>query len=314
MLEHQPTSIYEIEEWLKAAATKEVKPYRLELPYNPKEQDKHKVANLIISGANSQGIDFSYAMDKWLDWLLEIFNVDKIWDKSFDENLNKQAQDNPSWFEALSRWLYEIQIGKTLDFFGMVYESEFLTSSKASRNGQFFTPIDVSRLCSEILCGKGDLNQYTTMDCACGSGRMLLAAYKSLKEEIDNDTKFHFFFAGDVDNCSVKMCALNLMIHGLQGLVINQDALALNKPRFGYLINPTNAPIRTGVLSVQYLNSDECAKFVDWQDKNGTYSNFSKTIDYYKWQWDVVHKCREQKDNCCAKNDGQQYVLDFDKE
>lgn len=314
LLEHQPSTMKEVEDWLIKMSDYKHDVYRLELPYDPREEAKPNTGELLMRGASNAGQDCHYAMDEWTNWLLDIFDANKIMNRTFQKNLEEKAKSNPEWYLALRRWIYETNRGASMDFFGEIYEKEFQTSSKASRTGQFFTPQCIAKLCAEITGANKDLPSYTVSDCACGSGRMLLGAYEVFKEEIDNDTKFHFFFAGDIDNSSVKMCALNLMIHGLQGLVINQDALALNKPKYGYLINPTNAPIKTGLLSVQYLNSDECAQFVDWQDKNGAYKNTSKTLDYYKWQWNIVHRCKEQDKVAPIKVEGSQYVLDWDND
>lgn len=315
LLDHQPSSLKEIEEWIEEMTSTKIEPYYLDVPYDPRTESKPRTGELLIKGADKVGQDYHYAMDQWTQWLLDIFDVSHIVEQKFNQNLEEKAKENPDWYLAFRRWVHETNSGKSIDFFGEIYESEFLSSHKAQRNGQFFTPQCIAKLCSEVVGGNKDLPTYTVNDCACGSGRMLLGAYEVFKDDIDNDRKFHFFVGGDIDNSSVRMCALNLMIHGLQGLVINQDALRLNKPKYGYLINPTNAPVKTGLHSVQYLNSDECANFCDWQDeKTGVHKNMGKVIDFYHWQWKVAHRCKEQDKITPIKVEGQQYVIDFDNE
>lgn len=265
-------------------------------PYVEEKKPK-PIGTLIMDGAVSQHKDIHSAMNEWLDYLIELFDFENVINGKSEEVVAK-AKENTYWWEATCRWVHDVanahRNGRALDFFGGVYEEIFQSKSKADALGQFFTPQSIAKMMSEIVARDADMD-LTVTDCACGSGRTMLGAYEVNMQVIDNDERFHFFFGGDIDASSVKMCALNFMIHGLQGMVIRQDALTLEKPSFGYLVNPTNYPVRTGVLSLKYLDSDECAKFVDWQDKDGVYDNMSKHLRLMKWDFDILHGKEHKK-------------------
>jgi len=76
-------------------------------------------------------------------------------------------------------------------------------------NGQFFTPEPICDMMAKI-CGdiKDGSNVY---DCACGSGRMLLASAKI--------NRYAYFFGADIDRNCCLMCVVNLCLNGLLGEV-----------------------------------------------------------------------------------------------
>ena len=132
--------------------------------------------------------------------------------------------------------------GSWLDFFGGVYEEMYQSRGKASTLGQFFTPPHLCTLMSRIT----KPNDGTINDCACGSGRTLLAAGAEAKFSRSN-----YYVGEDLDLVSVKMCALNLMIHGCKGRVVQHDTLS--NPicyDFGFRINDIRFPIPTPFYSL----------------------------------------------------------------
>ena len=129
-----------------------------------------------------------------------------------------------------------------LDFFGGIYEEMYQSRSKSSTLGQFFTPpavCDLLAYCSEPIEGK-------ISDCACGSGRTLLAAGAESGFSRDN-----YYVGEDLDLVSVKMCALNLMIHGCRGRVVQHDTL-MNPIcyDYGFRINDIRFPMPTPFYSL----------------------------------------------------------------
>lgn len=210
----------------------------------------------------TKGLD---AMNDFLDWLLNIFDAKNLETR---EEVFRQAEKDETFFELMKMWFTHTKEEGTLDFFGGMYEEFFLSNLKASKTGQFFTPIDLAKLMTEIVEPKSG----TVSDCCCGSGRLILPT----------KGKCDFAFCGDTDIVSVKMCALNLMVNEFQGIVVQQNALTLHKPYVGYLVNPTNYPFETGVLSILKMESDEVANIVDWQDEKDVHNNFSRYMEYRK--------------------------------
>lgn len=126
------------------------------------------------------------------------------------------------------------------DFFGTFYEIASL--SKQNGFSQFFTPAPVCTFMAQILDPQSAEN---FSDPCCGSGRFSLAANSV------NLGKFHFLV--DLDFTCVKMAALNLMMHGIRGIVICDNSL--NRPgkefKGAFIIN-RNLQL-TGIPQIEYI-------------------------------------------------------------
>ena len=138
--------------------------------------------------------------------------------------------------------------GSFFDFFGDIYERMYQSNGKASQFGQFFTPPQIAELMARI-CQDENRKDYTCADpSGCGSGRMLLAHYAA------NKFSNCYYRADDLDIVSVKMCALNMMAHGMRGQVVQHDTLV--NPilfDFGYEVNEIRYPIPTPYLSLRKI-------------------------------------------------------------
>jgi type I restriction enzyme M protein len=111
------------------------------------------------------------------------------------------------------------------DFFGSFYEQVSLTKEKGF--AQYFTPPTICTLMAQLL---GDKDKKNLNDPACGSARMSLAANSA------NLGMFHALI--DIDYTCAKMAALNLMLHGIKGIVICDDGLFPgNSFRGAFIIN-----------------------------------------------------------------------------
>lgn len=106
------------------------------------------------------------------------------------------------------------------DPFGDYFE-ECLSNS---RNGQFFTPIGVCDLMTQLTTAvkpteerkNGDVRVY---DPACGSGRLLLSAAKEDRKQ--------FFIGADISHTCCLMTIINLCLNSLNGEVLHMDTLSL---------------------------------------------------------------------------------------
>ena len=102
------------------------------------------------------------------------------------------------------------QNGKNADFLGRVYEY-FITnfaSTEGTRGGEFFTPRTIVRLLVEMMEPKDG----KVFDPACGSGGMFVqsAAFTH------NTGNLSFFGQESVDT-TLRLCKMNLLLHGLNG-------------------------------------------------------------------------------------------------
>ena len=95
------------------------------------------------------------------------------------------------------------------------YFQEFISGGY---NGQFFTPENICELMASLTIFEDNMQDNKTVnDCACGSGRTLLAAAKRNR---------NLFFSGaDISRDCVFMTLINLCLNNLQGEVIWMDTL-----------------------------------------------------------------------------------------
>lgn len=112
--------------------------------------------------------------------------------------------------------------------------------------GQCFTPACICDMMADCTFGdtKPDVPQVncngfgrriTVSDCACGSGRLLLAAASKLERM---GAEKPYLIGEDIDAMCCKQTAINMMIHGCYGEVICHDTLCEpGEARFGYIVN-----------------------------------------------------------------------------
>lgn len=92
----------------------------------------------------------------------------------------------------------------------------FMEHISHGHNGQFFTPEPIcemmARMTNPIEAGS------RILDCACGSGRTLLAAAKINRNA--------FFYGADVDRNCAMMCLINQCLNGMLGEVAWMNSLS----------------------------------------------------------------------------------------
>jgi len=124
------------------------------------------------------------------------------------------------------------------DFLGVVYgELGLLTSKK----GQFFTPISVSRLMSDMQLAdakdKIEEKGYIVInDPSCGAGATLIAAANTLREMGVNYQTSVLFTGNDIDPVVAKMCYIQLSLLGCPGYIA--VANTLTDPVVGDVLMP----------------------------------------------------------------------------
>lgn len=119
---------------------------------------------------------------------------------------------------------------KREDFLG--HALEHLGASN-TRNGQFLTPVCVSRLMAQVNCAKAP-EDYTPgkivkiNDCACGSSVLLIEGCEALRAAgVHNDDIL--VIAGDVDTRACDISYVQLSMLGYAAIVQHMDALALTR-------------------------------------------------------------------------------------
>jgi len=143
-----------------------------------------------------------------------------------------QFASNPENKEIL-RQLIEVFSEKKLeevspDILGDAYEwlLSYFAPQKA-KEGEVYTPREVIRLMVEILDPKPNDSVY---DPACGSGGMLIIAYKYVEEKY-KDAKGLSLFGQEANPLTLALCKMNLILHGINDYHLeNGDTLLY--PRF----------------------------------------------------------------------------------
>jgi len=98
------------------------------------------------------------------------------------------------------------------DFLGEVFTLGNLTNE---RNGQFFTPFDISRAMADVVLGglnsaKGRILRIN--DSCCGAGGMLIAAALALEKRGINYQKEALFVGTDIDHRCARMSYIQLSL------------------------------------------------------------------------------------------------------
>lgn len=96
-----------------------------------------------------------------------------------------------------------------------VFGDFFMEHISHGHNGQFFTPEHICELLARMNepIGFGE----RVLDCACGSGRILMAAAKMNRNAL--------FYGADVDRNCAMMCLINMCLNGMFGEVAWMNSL-----------------------------------------------------------------------------------------
>lgn len=210
-----------------------------------------EIVKILDKHVMERGIDRHNSLEVLCDFLIDLFEVRHYsiacgWEKYMME----KCKEEPYLFCIAMIWMDKVasamEKGEWVDFFGELYEEMYQTRGKASALGQFFTPgnlCDLLAKCTET--GEGQ----RINDSACGSGRTLLAHFAYSKFSRDG-----YYIGEDIDAMSVKMCALNMMIHGMRGRVVRHNTLV--SPihfDYGFEVNEIRHPFPSMYYSLRRI-------------------------------------------------------------
>lgn len=224
--------------------------------------DKKKYIDVLTEQADKHHRPQEMALSDFCDYLIKFFSIDafKAGTAEYSQHVLSCTKKNPDFAGLALLWLDDVKTamerGEWLDVFGILYEEMYLSRGKASKTGQFFTPQSISDLMARIRTLRvGDYGKVN--DCAAGSGRLLLAHYID-KSKLDHSAGRRFeYVAQDSDPIACKMCALNLMAHGMYGRVECRDTLRMTEPTAVYVINEVKYPFNTPYYSVRKILAKE---------------------------------------------------------
>lgn len=217
---------------------------------------QQKLKILIDNFAHSKGRSKLTVLDDLLSYIIGFFDPmgEKIdgWQYTKEDNA-KFHEMMAEYFTELSE---EIKSHDWCDLWGDLYMS-LITSGDGK--GQFFTPSNICEMMAEMTIDaesvkdKGVHTKFgervTINDCACGSGRCLLAGASRVAKFTERKP---YIVGEDLDAMCCKMTAINIAVHGWFGEVVCHDTLTEpNDMRMGYIINETMYPFPTNVPSIR---------------------------------------------------------------
>lgn len=219
--------------------------------------------------SDNHGVKQEERLDAFCDFIISLFSTDSYKTEGFKPDV--ATPENNDYIALVSLWCEmvaeEMERDNAFDLFGQLYEQMFLLKSKASANGQFFTPDSLCKLMADITDAdvkekESDRGLVRVNDPACGSARTLLAHFMDKTREDHALAGKYFYEAADIDLPTCKMAACNMMIHGMQGRVVCQDQLSLPTPTAIFYINEVRYPFPSGMYSIRvvYPKKEEKAK------------------------------------------------------
>lgn len=101
----------------------------------------------------------------------------------------------------------------TIDLFGDAYEYllKMYASNAGKSGGEFFTPQEVSELLARLTTQE-QRNVNKIYDPACGSGSLLLKAYRASSAVSDSDVEV---YGQEINLTTYNMCRINMILHGV---------------------------------------------------------------------------------------------------
>lgn len=125
--------------------------------------------------------------------------------------------------EMFAMLISRMEEGEMDDVLGTIY----MQSGCGNKNrGQFFTPFHLSLACAQLVIdGVEEAHPLHLHEPCVGSGGMIIAAAKALKEKGVNYQKCMKVVAQDLDCNCVHMSYVQLSLYGIDGIVVQGDTL-----------------------------------------------------------------------------------------
>lgn len=165
------------------------------------------------------------------DWLvmasaaLYSFKKDASVEKQYADTAAGYTKEDLDGHSHLIAVLVEALERKKQDFLGEVFAQANLTNE---RNGQFFTPYNISLMSAQLILDKNDLPQDRLCrinDPTCGSGGMLVAATEVLEDHGFDYQKNAFFTGQDIDARCARMAFIQLSLLGVPAVIYCMNSL-----------------------------------------------------------------------------------------
>jgi len=153
------------------------------------------------------------AFTELLDWTLLPFKKFETADQQLAAFNNFREHPKVGQLTSLITLIGEL----SEDFSDPVGEL-FMQVISLGHNGQYFTPTPLCEMIAIMNLGDDIEASQRVLDCACGSGRMLLAAGKI--------NRLLHLYGADLDMTCCKMALLNMLFNSLTGEIAHMNSLS----------------------------------------------------------------------------------------
>ena len=145
-------------------------------------------------------------------------------EKEYESTLMKYNETDRKRFPNMLALLCLAFENEMRDVLGEIFMSQELGNSKA---GQFFTPFHISQMTADMAIKqiKQD-GKCILYEPSCGSGGMIIAAAKRIKEKCYDYQRTMEVVAQDLDWRSVYMTYTQLSLLGINAIVVQGDSLS----------------------------------------------------------------------------------------
>lgn len=193
----------------------------------------NELVKTIRSFAYSSGMGLSRVFEDLMNYIVYGFCVNgkmPRWDY-------KPEQSKEFW-EMFRLWTLaaeqEIDQQGWCDVPGNLHQNVIYSKNGKGFLGQYFSPEHICDCMCRFTSASGGHKPFETVyDCACGSGRMLLAANAEACEQ----HRHVYCAAKDIDETCVKMTVANFLLQGVVGEVVYGDGLNPSDGRLCFLVN-----------------------------------------------------------------------------
>lgn len=178
------------------------------------------LSKLLSDFTYRNGYEISHVFDDFLQYIIWLHTMPE-YGKPI-EGWSYKPEESKEFFSMYQALVLELQEHlkhhEWFDVFGYIYEDLIAGKSRRDNNGQFFTPPSLCDLMTEISVSKDEMVVGQNIsDCACGSGRNLLAFHA---KHLGN-----YMVGEDIDRTCAMMTICNFILHGVKGEVIWHNTL-----------------------------------------------------------------------------------------
>ena len=195
----------------------------------------------------------------------KIFEVDDSYQAP--EKVMKILHDKEKREELFMKLLEVNDYNVNFDWFHFYFEDEHANRKK---NKQYFTPECVADLCSKILLLDKDVNNGNYYEPAAGTGGMMIKHWDNFRKTFspfDYKPEYHFAMVEELSDRTVPFLILNMMIRGMNGVVIHGDAITRKCKNAYFIRNKNNDHLQFSEL-IDIPHNEIFAKelMVEWID------------------------------------------------